>query len=162
MVTAHLAVCSGVGRQGAGGENVLPEPFMLSTGILLRQGMGQIDFAQTGLQIFLMQEANPLKVIFEQGNKSNRQGRRPVLVTLAGTDRDLFVPEIDVLDPKPDRFHDPETAAIKQLGHKLRCPVHEGENATHLLTGEHLGNIGFLRDRTASISWSKGVLRNLL
>jgi hypothetical protein len=36
--------------------------------------MGQIDFAKTGLKVFLVEQANPLKVIFEQGTRAAGKG----------------------------------------------------------------------------------------
>lgn len=74
MMAAHFAGGSGVGGQIAGGKNILPDPFALSAWILLRQGMGQIDFATTGLKVFLMEQANSLDAIFDRGTRAAGKG----------------------------------------------------------------------------------------
>jgi hypothetical protein len=36
--------------------------------------------------------------------------------------------KIDVLDPQPDRFHNPQPAAVEQFGDQLRRALHEHED----------------------------------
>src|SRR5262245_64212548 len=62
--------------------------------------------------------------------------RDPILVALAAANDDLVRGEVDVLDPEPAAFEDPEPGSIEQAGHETRHALEPIEDGSDLFTAE--------------------------
>src|SRR5262245_66605802 len=69
--------------------------------------------------------------------------RDPILVALAAANDDLVRGEVDVLDPEPAAFEDPEPGSIEQAGHETRHALEPIEAGSGLLmVWDELTNAG--------------------
>src|SRR5512147_599288 len=91
---------TGVDREVTRGKDVLPTPLSAGLRILVGQRVRQIDLPVTLGQILIVQGLDFAEVVLKKGNQTDRKGGNPVFVSFAGTHRDLFQPEIYVLDAK--------------------------------------------------------------
>jgi hypothetical protein len=128
-----------VNREIAGREDVLPAP-LRGGRVFPSQRMGEIHLAMPLSQVLLIERLDSSQMVLEQRRKGAGKRREPVFITLAGTDRDLLHLHVDVLDPEPDRFHDPQAASIEELGNQLGGSVHEREHGTDFVACHDHGN----------------------
>ena len=106
--------------------------------------MRQVHLAMPLSQILLMQRLNSSQTVLEQRGQGGGKGGEPVLVALAGTYGQLLHLKIDVLDPEPDRFHDPQPAAVEELGDHLGGSVHERDNGGDFFACHDNGHVDLL------------------
>jgi hypothetical protein len=130
----------GAGIRGAarGGEHVLPNPRLRRVRVLAVQGVGEIDRAVSGCQVFLVQALRLLQLPPQRLHQRMRQHAHPVLLPLPLTDGELEPGKVEVLDPQPDALHQPQPTAVEEARHQARCPVDMSEDGARLFAGEHL------------------------
>ena len=60
-----------------------------------------------------------------------RQHGAPVLVSLAAAHRDAVLLQVHILDPQPQRLHEPQATAIQQLGRQGLRSIEMTQNGPH-------------------------------
>ena len=103
----------GVGRASRGRKDILPAPFSTGIRVFLGQGMGQVNTAIPGLEVFLVEQFDPLQMGLQGSSDLLREYGAPVFVPFALVDDELILGKINIFDPQAEGFHKPEAAAIQ-------------------------------------------------
>lgn len=88
-----------------------------------------------------MQGLDPNQVVLEQRDQRRGKGREAILLAFPGPDGELLHRIVDMLDPQPDGFHDPQPAPVEELGHQLAGAVHQRQDGGDFLPGHHDGHV---------------------
>ncbi len=140
VVAALLAGARVAGASGSRKE-VLPAEFASGVGVFFGQGVGEIDFAIAGGQVFLVQEADAFDLAAQVRDDGIGQGDKAVFFAFAIADGDGFVLEVEVFDPQTDAFHQTKARAVEQLGHEFPDSVEAVEDEADFLRGENGGDV---------------------
>ena len=95
-----------------------------------------MDPAESLRQVAPMQRDGPFDVSPKRFAQALRQERRPVLLPFPVADEEMPLAEVDVLDPEPEAFHQPEPRAVEQPGHQPGRAVELGEDRADLVAGQ--------------------------
>ena len=86
-----------------------------------------------------MEGPNPLQMRLEQGPDAFGKHGHAVLGALGVAHRDLTHVEIDVLDPEPEAFHQPEAGTVEQGRHDPVASGRAGPSPLHFVAGQNHG-----------------------
>ena len=84
----------------------------------------------------------PIQLVVEGRDEGGRQGCDAFFVALAGTNRDLFIAEVDVLDAQAEGFRDAEATAIEQVDNQLRDPPDDRQEPGNFIASEDDRDVG--------------------
>ena len=115
----------------------MPAPLPIGIRILPRQRIRQLHVTKSGLQVAFMQAADTIEMSQEALLHARRQHRHAVPVPLAFSHEDLASREVNVFDPQPQTFHQPQPRTVEQHCHDPRNPVKRGQQRLHLRSCEH-------------------------
>lgn len=128
---------SGVVGHGRGRKDPEPCPLPAGIGIFPLQGIGQRHpFGPAVPEVLVENPARPGQVELQLHFQRLGQNSDPVLVTLAGPDRQGASFEIDVLDAQVGALLDPQPASVDQFGHQQVDTLQVCENAPDFLTAQ--------------------------
>jgi len=139
-VVAHGLFGDGVDRQSRGREEVLPESFAGGAGVFAGEGVGEANFAEAVSEVGLMDALDGLNLALEGGDEGIGEDGGAVVFAFAVTDNDLTTAEVYVLDAQAQAFHEPQSAAVEDLCHKLGNAAHFANDGEGLLMGEDDGD----------------------
>jgi hypothetical protein len=135
---------TGVYRDVPGGEDILPAPCLGGMRRLPSQRMGQVDLAMSLSRILLMLCLDPGQVILEHRGERGGKSGEPVLVALARTDGQWLHLIIDVLDPKPDRFHDAQATPVEKFGNQWGGSIQQRDDGGDFFACHDHGDVDLL------------------
>lgn len=141
-MVAHLFAGTGINGPFACREYPLPAGLPGGIEVFSGQGLGEVDFAETGLQVLMMEFFNLLDVSEQLLVEIPGQDGSPVLATLAASDEDKILAEINVLDAETDAFHETQAAAVEDSGHQGMFTLHGSQQTLDLGLGQHRGRPG--------------------
>ncbi len=121
-----------VDRSPGRGEDVLPGGLAIGVGILLGQGVGEVDAAEPLGDIAFVPAPDAGDLILQGFRQRPWQEGHAVLLPLAVADDEVVLAEIDVLDPEAEAFHQPQTGAVEQAGHEEFLAVELGQDGADL------------------------------
>ena len=98
MMPAALAA-SRIHRNPVRGKNILPSQLSGGVRILSFQGEGQVNIAQTRLQVLLVEKADPVDLLPEERFQLLRKHGHAILHALSVPDDNLVLIEIHILHP---------------------------------------------------------------
>jgi hypothetical protein len=127
-------------RERGGGKDVLPPPLGRGIRIFFLDRVGQGDPADPFGTVGLVLGLPLLQVAPERIVEALRQHRCPVLATLPIPHVDAPVIEVKLLDPKAERFRQPQPAPVQQMRDQAIRAKREGcKEPLHLVAREHRG-----------------------
>lgn len=130
---------AGVGGESSGGEEILPAELAIGARILLCQSVGEIDAAVSLGEVASMEGLDaihlPAQGLFERAGQEGDA----ILPALAVADEDVALAEVDVLDPEPEAFHQPQPGSIEEAGHQPGRAVELIEDGVDLVAGQDGG-----------------------
>lgn len=138
MVAAFLPA-AGVGGAFGRGKEVLPGEFAAGIGVFCFEGIGEVDFAAAGSEVFFVEEANTFDLTLQVGDDDAGQGDDAVFFAFAIAHRDAFVLKVNILDTQADAFHQAQAGAVEQLRHEFVNSVHEADDAEDFFAAEDGG-----------------------
>jgi hypothetical protein len=141
MVPAFFSTAR-IDRDLFGGEDVLPGPFTSGVGIFPVQGVGKINGAAAAGEVLMMEFLDPGEVRLQRGAKAVGQNGHSLPHTLAFSNGDLPIPEIDVFDAETETFEEPQTASVEEMSHDPIIPLQMGENAASFGSSKDDGKPG--------------------
>jgi hypothetical protein len=122
-------------------EDPLPGPLARRRGVLLAQGVRQLDATSVAAgQVSLMLGTNYIQMLVQRALQRCRQQCDTVLVALSFADDQLLSPEVDVLDPKAQALEQAQAAAVQKAGAQLLHAVHPSQDAGGLGPGQYDGD----------------------
>ena len=98
-VMSALFSCDPVGVMAGGRKHPLPSPFLIRVRIFSVQSVGQHDTPQSFLQILFVQSFDVPKMFVQHVLYGGWKHRMAVLITFAGSNHDLVLRKVDILDP---------------------------------------------------------------
>ncbi len=128
-----------MGAKAGGREDILPSPLLRGVRILPAQGLREVDFAQTGLQVEAVAVLKSLEVSRHAGFEGSRQRDDPVFSPFPVVDGDGSLAEVDVLDSETQRFGLAHAAAVKQRGDQVPGIIEVSQDGGDLLPGQDHG-----------------------
>ena len=139
-------------------KDILPAPLAAGIRILAVECEGEIDRAITALKIRGVPALDELQLELKWRGQPLRQHRHTIFLTFAIAHCQLITVEIQVFHTQPDTLHQPQAAAIEQLGHQTIRLSELAKNSLDLRFGQHswqaLGHLG-----QHDITW--GIERNV-
>lgn len=96
----------GVGGEGLGGEDVLPEPVFSGVWVFLGEGVREVDFAEPGGEVFVVNLSDALEMFAEWGDDAVGEHGDAVVASFSVVDNDATVLEVDVFDAETQAFHE--------------------------------------------------------
>jgi hypothetical protein len=128
-----------VDRSPGRGEDVLPGRLAIGVGILLGQGMRQVDSTEPRGDIPIVPAPNGIDLPHQGFHQRSGQEGHAVFLPLAVADDEVLLAEIDVLDPEAEAFHQPQPGTIKQTGHEMLLAIELGQDGADLGAREDHG-----------------------
>ena len=128
-----------MGTEGGGSEKVLPNPLAGGVGPFPQQGFRHVDVARAADEVLEVFFAEAVKVLLEALFEGSGQGDDAMSAALAIVDGDGALAEIEVFDAEAEGFHDPQAAAIHELGDEFPGIFQAGEDGTDFLAGHDDG-----------------------
>jgi hypothetical protein len=105
---------------------------------------GAVDLAMPLSRIPLMPRLDPGQVVLEQRRQGDGNGGEPVLVARARTDGQWLHLIIDVLDPKPDRFHDAQATPVEKFGNQWGGSIQQRDDGGDFFACHDHGDVDLL------------------
>jgi hypothetical protein len=139
QMMAPLDPGSGVDRSSRRGKDVLPGQLTIGVGILLGQGMRQVDSTEPLGDIPIVPAPNGIDLPHQGFHQRSGQEGHAVFLPLAVADDEVLLAEIDVLDPEAEAFHQPQPGTIKQTGHEMLLAIELGQDGADLGAREDHG-----------------------
>lgn len=118
------------------GEEPLPGPFAAGVGQFALEVVGKFDPAGASGEVRLMQLGHCVAVPQERFAKRLRQDGLPVLVPLAGPDRERVPGEVDVLDAEANGFEQAQARTVEQRRDEVRWAGQPGQDLRHFAAVE--------------------------
>ena len=129
-----------------GGEEVLPGEFAGGVGVFFGQGVGEVDFAIAGGEVFFVEEADAFDLALQVGDNGFGQRDDAVFFAFAVADGDALVLKVNILDSQADAFHEAQAGAVEELGHEFVGSVQLADEVENFFAaedgGEALGTFG--------------------
>jgi hypothetical protein len=117
-----------VDGEALGGEDILPTPLSIGTGILDLQRIGQINGPKPFFEILIVQLLDAGEVLFQGREEVFGQDGDAILFALAIAHGNAAPLKINVLDAQADAFEHPQPTAVEQFGHQLMSTLKAIEN----------------------------------
>ena len=136
-----------VGAERRGGKDVLPAPLARGVGPFPLQGLRQVDVARADGEVLEVFFAQPAEVLLEALFEGSGQGDDAVATALAIVDGDGALAEVEVLDAQAHGLHEPEPAAIHDLGDEFPWIFEAGEDRADFLAGHDDGRAALATGR---------------
>lgn len=121
MVTTGNAgafVCGNVG----GGENILPDPFLVCIWGFTFEGVGEVNGAKAVGEVFLVEGLYVLEMQLKGLNEGVGQDSETVFFAFSVPDEDLAIVKVKVFDAQAHGLHEAQAAAIHDLGDEFVGP----------------------------------------
>lgn len=96
-----------------------------------------MDPSETVAKVGLVDGPHVLNLSAERVEQGGRQERGPVFPPLAVPDDDVTLVEVDIPDPEPEVFHEPESGPGLQAGGEPGTALKLSEDGTGLLATEN-------------------------
>jgi hypothetical protein len=125
-----------IDREAIRREDILPKPIPRGGRVLAFEGVRQENAGDIPVEIGFKNPADAFQMGLERGAQAIRKHGDAVLEALAVSDEDLTEVEIEILDAQTEDFHEPEPAAVEQLGHPEVLPGEMREQGEDLLLGQ--------------------------
>ncbi len=109
-------------------------------GVLAGQGEGEDDGGVALIEVGEEPAVDPFEVVLEGGVEAGGEDREAFVVSLGFSDEDLVVVEIQILDPQAQAFHQPQAAAVEELGHELVFAGEVAEDQAGFVAAEDGGD----------------------
>jgi len=120
-------------------KDVLPGPLPPGRSILARERVGQIDFAETGGEVLLVQQAHRLQMALERHDQLIGQSHDAILAALAVAHKDRAVIEVEILDAQSHSLHQPQARTVHQTGRQPVRTVEDVQQPRHLVGRQNRG-----------------------
>jgi hypothetical protein len=143
QVVAPNVAGSRIGGEPAGGEDPLPDPGSLCMRVLAFESVGQVDAAETLVEVLLVEALGSQQLVFEAGSQPSRKLGEAILGPFAIPDHDLELGKVHVLDAQSDALTDAQPATVEKLGHQLVGSCDTGEKGLNLILGEDRGQVAW-------------------
>ena len=115
----------------------LPSPLLACVWVFALKRIGQSDSAQASLEIAPVLSFDHIEVFGKRFSHRSGKHRVPIFVPFAGSNNYLITGEIDVFDPQPRTFHQPQTSAVKEHSHEPIRPIETAEYRSDFLARQH-------------------------
>lgn len=130
----------GVGVEGRGWEEVLPEPFFGGGGVFFFQCAGEVGGPQSFGEVFFVEELDAFDVLSEGGDHAVGQHGDSVVASFSVVDKDAVVVEVYVFDAQAEAFHEAESGSVHDLSHEFVGRFHGGDDGAGFFFGEDDGD----------------------
>ena len=130
---------SWVAGEVGGGEEVLPSEFAGGIGVFFCQGVGEVDFAVAGGQVFFVEEAGAFDLAAQVGDDGFGEGGDSIFFAFSVTDGGGFVFEVEVFNAQAEAFHEAQAGAVEELGHEFAWSGHVVDDGEGFVMGEDGG-----------------------
>ena len=138
-VVVKVVTCDPTGArvraEGGGWEKVLPTPLAAGVWPFAQQGFRHVDVTRADCEILEMLFAEASQMFREPLLQGDWQSDDAVFSILSIMDGDGSLAEIQILDAQAHGFHEPEAAAIHDLGDQFPWIFQTGENRADFLAG---------------------------
>lgn len=138
VVAARFAG-AGVGGERLGREDPLPGPFASGVGVLAVQGVRQVDIGLPGVAVLFIEGVDFSEVAHQGVFEGLGEHGEAVFLALAVSDGDLVQGQVHVFDAQADTIHEPQSGAVKEACHQVRCAVQVSEECLDFGAGEDDG-----------------------
>jgi len=139
QVVTTLFSAARIERASGSGKEVLPDQFTSSVGVFYFEGVGEVDFAETGLQVLFVEKPGALDLTAEVGEDGIGHGGDAVLFPFAIADSDGLVFEINILDAQAEAIHEAQAGAVEKLGHEFMRASEQVDDAQDFIAGQNSG-----------------------
>lgn len=130
----------GVGVEGRGWEEVLPEPVFGGEGVFFFQCAGEVGGPQSFGEVFFVEELDAFDVLSEGGDHAVGQHGDSVVASFSVVDKDAVVVEVYVFDAQAEAFHEAESGSVHDLSHEFVGRFHGGDDGAGFFFGEDDGD----------------------
>jgi hypothetical protein len=130
---------SRMGADFCRGEEILPTPLSGRIAVFPAQRFREVGISKTDGEILEVLLTSTLKLALEAGFESYRKWHHAMLASLAIVDGDGSLRKIEILDPEPEPFHKPQTAAIEKLSDELPGGAKMADNPDDFFSRQHCG-----------------------
>ncbi len=130
---------AGIGGDAGGGEAPLPGPFVGGVGVFAGEGVGQVDGAVSGFQVFLMKDTHLAQVFLQGGLNGFGKDGDAVFGAFAVADDNLVLGEVDVFHAQAEAFVEAEAGAVEDLDDEEGDAGELVQDALDFCTGEDDG-----------------------
>ncbi len=120
-------------------EDPLPAPVGSGVGVFAVEGVRHLDTSPPILHILFMDRFDLSQMVLKRRLERFGQHRHAVLCAFAISNCDLAAGKVNVLHPKPQAFHQPETCTVHERGHQPLVAVKLAQNRLHLLARQDDG-----------------------
>jgi len=139
MVATEQAGLRVFGKNG-GRKEILPDPFLVRVGKFFIQSVGQRDRGKAGSLILLILVSDLRNVQAQRWKDTIGKHGDAIIAAFAIIDEDAVIFEVDVFDAQAQTFHQPQTAAVHDLGHELISAAELKQDGAGFFFGKNGGN----------------------
>ena len=123
-----------------GGKDVLPPPLGRGTGVLFRNGVGEVNASHPFNAVLFVLSLHLPQVALERGVEALREDRRPVRAALPVPHVDAPVIEVEFLDPETQSLREAKATAVQEMRDQaIRAGREGGKEPLHLVARKHRG-----------------------
>jgi hypothetical protein len=122
---------------GAGGEDVLPGPGCRGIRVLPRQCPWQLGPPEALAQVAIVRQPHSLQMLMKDIPQRGRQHGHSILAPLAVADDQKILRKVDISDPEPQRFQEPQPRSVQQSRNEDRRRLQLSEHPLRLVSREH-------------------------
>ena len=128
------------GGKNRGGEGVLPDPLFVGGGVFFFEGVGQVDRAESGIEVLLVKRFYFLEVLLEGGYDTLGEHGDTVVAAFAVVDDEGLVAEVEVFDAEAQAFHEAQSGAVHDLDHEFVGSCEVADDGAGFCGGEDDGD----------------------
>src|SRR5215207_4036795 len=121
-------------------KDVLPGKRAVGIWVFALKSVREVDSAEALREVEVVLGSHLLEVEAQGFEQNVREHSAAVILALAVTDDNLAVGEVEILYPQAHDFHQAESTAVHDLGHKFVDTIHVGDDLFRLLPGEDSWN----------------------